>query len=108
MDDPLLLEIDALLSQLKEDAANGMLEQYKDWQQDIERAENIYLEDPGKLDIHFDRIRVMMLPKEKKLLRVIEKSAELVKQQIVAVPPETWKIPNPSADPEVSQNSHAI
>jgi hypothetical protein len=108
VDDPALLEVDALISQLKEGAANGALDKYKEWPEDIAFAEDIYLEDPDELEHHIARIRVKMMPKEKKLKCVIQQAAELVKQRVIAVPPETWKVPHPSDDLEVSQYPHQI
>ena len=72
---------------------------YPDWKNDVETAETIYLENPSELQSWFQRMHIMKLNQEKKKSRVIEKSEELVKNSIVAVPPEVWRTTAADDDP---------
>ena len=99
--DPRLCELDALVAEMQELEKNGELADYPDWRDDKEKAELIFLEVPDELEAWLDRMRIKKLNKEEKLTLVKEKAAQLVKDAIIAVPPEVWSHGDGDDDPEV-------
>ena len=69
----------------------GELLDYPNWKDDAERAEKIYLELPSELESWFQRMQIMLLSKQAKFDKVVEKSEELFANSIIAVPPQTWQ-----------------
>jgi len=94
-----LKKLDAIIAEIQELEEKKELSDYPNWKDDAERAETIYLEQPLELESWFQRMHIMMLNKQGKLARVIEKSEELVTNSIIAVPPEVWRVSAANDDP---------
>ena len=89
-EDPRLAELDALVAEVTEDAKNGNCS-YETWREDVQMAEHIFLETPDELPAWLERMRTKNLSKEKKLERVLELAEQLVRDAIIAIPPEQWR-----------------
>ena len=63
-----------------------------EWEADKTQAEHIFLETPDELPAWLDRIRVKKRSESEKRVEVVELAEELVKDAVIAVPPQTWKI----------------
>ena len=88
---PALVEIDALAAELQDLEHKGHLPMYKDWQDDIQQAEHVFLDTPDDLPMWLERMRIKQLSEDDKRLRVVELADSLVRNCIVAVAPQTWK-----------------
>jgi len=56
------------------------------------KAEHIFLETPDELPAWLERMRIKRLSKQEKRERVIKLAEKLVKNAIIAIPPEQWRI----------------
>ena len=65
-----------------------------EWHNDIEEAEEIFLEAPDDLESWLRRMNIMKLSDQVKMQLVIEKSEQLIRDGIIAVPPQVWSITN--------------
>ena len=89
---PELVELDALVEDIKKRQSEGMLTGYEDWEHDRVQAEHIFLETPEELPSWLDRMRIKRLSKSEKHPRVVDLAERLVKEAIIAVPPQTWGV----------------
>ena len=86
-DDPRLAELDAYVAEVKQNAPDGTYP-YATWREDVQMAEHIFLDTPDELPAWLDRMRIKNMSKETKLERVLELAEQLVKDAIIAIPPE--------------------
>ena len=95
--DPELVAIDAFREEMeKRDAANCDMENpsaailrspEEDWRQDVKRAEQLYVQDPAKVDEAFlDRMRIKYQSTEDKRAKLAEVAHMLVQDRITAIP----------------------
>ena len=87
-----LVELDELVKELEEEERAGGMWWYPEWEADKTQAEHIFLETPDELPAWLDRIRVKKRSESEKRVEVVELAEELVKDAVIAVPPQTWKI----------------
>jgi hypothetical protein len=88
----LLVELDALAAEIQELENAGVLTGYPEWRDDVKQAEKLFLETPDEVPGWLERMRTKRLSKQMKSLKVIELAEKLVKDAIIAVPPQTWNI----------------
>ena len=105
---PALVELDMLASELQDLESKGHLLWYKDWKDDVQQAEHVFLETPDDLPKWLDRMRTKQLSEDEKRLRIVELADSLVRDCIVAVAPQTWKIAadieeDPNRDPSAEE-----
>ena len=93
----LLVELDALAAEIQQLEKRGELTGYPEWRDDVEQAEKLFLETPEQVPGWLERIRIKRLSKQMKSLKVIELAEKLVKDAIIAVPPQTWNVDLQSA-----------
>ena len=93
----LLVELDALAAEIQELEKKGELTGYPEWRDDVKQAEKLFLETPDEVPRWLERMRIKRLSKQMKSLKVIELAEKLVKDAIIAVPPQTWNIDLQSA-----------
>ena len=91
-DDPRVAEIDVIVAELNEEHAKGGTHAYPTWREDAKKAEHIFLETPDELPAWLERMRIKRLSKQEKRERVIKLAEKLVKNAIIAIPPEQWRI----------------
>ena len=89
---PLLLELDALVTDIEEREEKGELSGYAQWKDDVKRAENIFVEMPDELPAWLERMRVKRLNEQEMRLRVVDLANRLVKQATIAITPQTWNV----------------
>lgn len=89
---PLLVELDALVADIKEREEKGELSGYAQWEDDVKRAQGIFLETPDELPAWLDRMRIKRLNEQEMRLRVVDLADRLVKQATIAIPPQTWNV----------------
>ena len=86
-DDPRVAEIDALVAELNEQHTKTGIPAYPTWKEDAKEAERIFLETPDELPAWLERMRIKNLSKREKRERVLQLAAQLVQDDIVAIPP---------------------
>jgi hypothetical protein len=91
------VELDALVAEIQELDKAGELTGYPEWREDVKQAENLFLETPDEVPEWLERMRTKRLSKQMKSVKVIELAEKLVKDAIIAVPPQTWNIDLQSA-----------
>ena len=94
--DPELVAIDAFKEKMeKHDAANCDMENScativrspeEDWRKHIEEAEQLYVQDPAKVDDFLDKMRIKYLSTEEKREKLAELAHKLVDDRITAIP----------------------
>jgi len=89
-DDPRVAEIDALVAELNEQHAKTGIPAYPTWKEDAKEAERIFLETPDELPAWLKRMRIKNLSKREKRQRVLQLAAQLVTDDIIAIPPQQW------------------
>jgi Ca2+-binding EF-hand superfamily protein len=89
-DDPRVAEIDALVAELNEQHTKTGIPAYPTWKEDAEEAERIFLETPDELPAWLERMRIKSLSKQEKRERVLQLAARLVREDIIAIPPQQW------------------
>ena len=90
-DDPRVAEIDALVAELNEQHTKTGIPAYPTWKEDAEEAERIFLETPHELPAWLERMRIKNLSKREKRERVLQLAARLVREDIIAIPPQQWR-----------------
>ena len=90
-DDPRVAEIDALVAELNEQHTKTGIPAYPTWKEDAEEAERIFLETPDELPAWLERMRIKSLSKQEKRERVLQLAARLVREDIIAIPPQQWR-----------------
>jgi Ca2+-binding EF-hand superfamily protein len=90
-DDPRVAEIDALVAELNEQHAKTGIPAYPTWKEDAKEAERIFLETPDELPAWLKRMRIKNLSKREKRQRVLQLAAQLVTDDIIAIPPQQWR-----------------
>jgi hypothetical protein len=90
-DDPRVAEIDALVAELNEQHTKTGIPAYPTWKEDAKEAERIFLETPDELPAWLERIRIKSLSKQEKRERVLQLAARLVREDIIAIPPQQWR-----------------
>jgi len=85
-----LVEVDALVAELKEQDDKGALAGYPDWRDDVVTAERIFLDTPDELPSWLERMRIKNLSKQEKKVKLVELADSLVKSAVTAIPPPTW------------------
>jgi hypothetical protein len=87
-----LVELDEVIREIQEMKKAGELWWYPEWESDKTQAEHIFLESPDELPAWLDRMRVKKRSESEKRIEVVDLAEELVKDAVIAVPPQTWKI----------------
>ena len=95
--DPELERIDELKKELlKREEEGHMSEWYMcpehGWRKDIKQAEDIYVDNPAKVDAFLETIHVKELPTDEKRSRVLELARRLVVSGITATPRLVWSL----------------
>ena len=90
-DDPRVAEIDALVAELNEQQTKTGIPAYPTWKEDAEEAERIFLDTPDELPAWLERMRIKSLSKQEKRERVLQLAARLVREDIIAIPPQQWR-----------------
>jgi hypothetical protein len=107
--DPELLAIDAFKAEMeKRDAANCDLENpsaatlrilEEDWRSDIKEAEQLYVQNPAKVDDAFlERMRVRYLSTEAKKEKLAELAHQLILDRITAIPAQVLLDSHPCSE----------
>ena len=107
--DPGLVAIDAFKEEMeKREAANCDLENpnaatlrspEKDWRKDFKEAEQLYVQDPAKVDDDFlERMRVKYLSTEAKQEKLTELAHKLVQERITAIPAQVLLDSDPCSE----------
>ena len=89
---PGLVELDELVRELQGMDKAGELSWYPEWEADKTQAEHVFLETPDELPAWLDRMRVKKMSEDEKRIKVVELAEALVKDAVIAVPPQTWKV----------------
>jgi len=89
-DDPLVAEIDALIDELSTQHTKHGTHPYLTWREDVKMAEHIFLKTPERLPACLKRMRMKNLSKQEKRERVQALANQLVRDAIIAIPPELW------------------
>jgi hypothetical protein len=90
-DDPRVAEIDALVAELNEKHTKTGIPAYPTWKEDAKEAERIFLETPDELSAWLERMRIKSLSKQEKRERVLQLAARLVRDDVIAIPPQQWR-----------------
>ncbi len=90
-DDPRVADIDVLVAELNQQHTKTGIPPYPTWKEDAKEAERIFLETPDELPAWLERMRIKNLSKREKRERVLQLAAQLVQDDIVAIPPQQWR-----------------
>ena len=103
---PELLELDALVAELQELYKRGEMWWYPEWEADKNEAERVFVENPDELADWLIRMRIKQLSESEKRVKVVELAETLVKDAIIAVPPQTWRVDMADAQDTSKEASH--
>jgi hypothetical protein len=94
--DPELESIDEMWQEfMKREQEGHISEEYMceehGWRNDMKEAEDLYVEDPRKVDAFLETIHVRELPTDEKRSKVLRLAHDLVVRGITAIPPLVWQ-----------------